>query len=53
MLSQLDPPSPKGHNFQLADVLDNPDHHAWAAAGDAKEDAQLVWSVLRYGSEYA
>ena len=37
----------EANNLGLASVLDRPDHHAWAAAGDRAEDAHLMWEVLR------
>lgn len=36
-----------GSNLHLAAVLDNPGHHAWAAASDRAEDACLTWEVIR------
>lgn len=40
-------PAPEGGYFGQASVLDDKDHHAWAAAGDQVEDARLVWETLR------
>lgn len=40
-------PVPADGHLSSADVLDDPRHHAWLAAGDAVEDALLVWDVLR------
>lgn len=40
-------PAPECGHFAQAAVLDRPDHHAWAAAGDQVEDAKLVWDILR------
>lgn len=41
-------PAPEGGYFAQASVLDDKDHHAWTAAGDRVEDAQLVWEALRH-----
>ncbi|WP_143218809.1 hypothetical protein [Actinokineospora bangkokensis] len=46
VLTALGDPPKEGH-LALADVLDKPGHVAWAAAGSAREDAQLLWEVLR------
>jgi hypothetical protein len=40
--------APPGGHLALAAVLDDTRHHAWAAAGDAGEDARLVWEALRH-----
>lgn len=52
MWSLFKPPPGERHNFTLAAVLDDEDHPAWSAAGNAREDAQLGWSVLWHGPEY-
>lgn len=49
ILAELGTAPPKGH-LVLADVLDDINHHAWAAAGASKVDAQLNWEVLRQSS---
>ncbi|WP_285500612.1 hypothetical protein [Actinokineospora sp. NBRC 105648] len=40
-------PAPEEGHLALANVLDDPHHHAWLAAGHATEDAFLIWEVLR------
>ncbi|WP_156212709.1 hypothetical protein [Lentzea aerocolonigenes] len=39
-----------GSNLHLADVLDDPGHHAWVAAGDLAEDGYLTWEVIRHAA---
>ncbi|WNV87641.1 hypothetical protein [Umezawaea sp. Da 62-37] len=47
VLADLGTAPPDGH-LALAAVLDDTGHHAWTAAGDASEDARLVWDALRH-----
>ena len=39
-----------GSNLHLAAILDDPDHHAWAAAREHLEDAHLTWEAVRHAT---